>query len=90
MKLQLLKNLGTASARMLEKAGICSEEELRRSGSVRAWLAVRESGAAPSLNLLWAIEGALTGEHWADLSQETRSALLLELDLRMEEKDASS
>ncbi|WP_425358296.1 TfoX/Sxy family DNA transformation protein [Thiothrix nivea] len=43
---------------MFLKAGIQSEAQLREMGSIAAFVAVKRAGCAPSLNLLWAIEGA--------------------------------
>lgn len=65
---------------MLALAGIGSVEELRRLGSVRAFARVRRSGAKPSLNLLWALEGALSGLPWQDVARDHRASLLLALE----------
>lgn len=75
-----LRNLGPASLQMLAAAGISSEDDLRALGSVAAYLAVKRTGAKASLNLLWALEGALTGRHWQVVAREDRTALLLHLD----------
>lgn len=45
-----------------------------------AYLAVKRTGANASLNLLWALEGALTGRDWRLVAREERTALLLLLD----------
>jgi DNA transformation protein len=65
---------------MLMKAGIRSEQDLRARGSVAAYVAVRAAGVKPSLNLLWALEGALTGRDWKEISRQERTALLMRLD----------
>ena len=44
---------------MLEAAGVETETQLRSKGSAAAFVAVKRAGCRPSLNLLWAIEGAL-------------------------------
>lgn len=75
-----LGNLGPASLRMLAAAGISTDEDLRALGSVAAYLAVKRTGANASLNLLWALEGALTGRDWRLVAREERTALLLLLD----------
>jgi DNA transformation protein and related proteins len=75
-----LRNLGPASARMLQAAGIANAARLRSMGAVAAYRAVQRCGAAPSLNLLWALEGALTDRDWKTVSREERTALLLALD----------
>lgn len=75
-----LRNLGPASLRMLAAAGMSTDEDLRALGSVAAYLAVKRTGANASLNLLWALEGALTGRDWRLVAREERTALLLLLD----------
>lgn len=84
-----LRNLGPASLKMLAAAGISSEEDLRVLGSVAAYLAVKRTGANASLNLLWALEGALTGRDWRVVAREERTALLLHLD-DMERRSSNS
>lgn len=75
-----LPNLGPASQRMLAAAGIESIAQLRRLGSVAAYAKVKRSGARPSLNLLWALEGALSGLPWQQVAREHRTSLLLALE----------
>lgn len=75
-----MRNLGKASSRMLLAAGIESEAQLRRMGAVAAFVAVQRAGCAPSLNLLWALEGALTQRDWKLVSRDERTTLLLQLD----------
>ncbi|MCZ8167108.1 MAG: TfoX/Sxy family protein [Betaproteobacteria bacterium] len=75
-----LPGLGPASAAMLRSAGIRSVVHLRRLGSARAFLRVQAAGQRPSLNLLWALEGALTGVPWREVARLERTRLLLELE----------
>lgn len=65
---------------MFLKAGIQSEAQLREMGSIAAFVAVKRAGCAPSLNLLWAIEGALTNRRWREVSKSDRTSLLFQLD----------
>lgn len=78
--LRQLRNLGPASEKMLQKAGIVTVAQLQRIGSVTAYHAVVQAGAKPSLNLLWALEGALTQRDWKDIAREERMSLLLALE----------
>jgi DNA transformation protein len=78
--LDALPNLGPKSQAMLAAAGITSLTELRRLGAVQAYRRVKATGAPASLNLLWALEGALTGLPWQVVAQEHRTSLLLALD----------
>ena len=79
-ELRALPNLGPASERMLHAAGIHTPAALRALGSVPAFVAVRQAGQQPSLNLLWALEGALSGRDWESVAQQERTALLMQLD----------
>lgn len=75
-----LLNLGPRSQQMLQAAGICTVAQLRKLGSVVAYARVKQSGVPASLNLLWALEGALTGLPWQVVAREHRTSLLLALE----------
>lgn len=75
-----LANLGPKSVAMLAGSGIETLEQLRALGAVRAYLRVRGQHGGVSLNLLWALEGALTGRHWQVVAREDRLHLLTLLE----------
>ncbi len=75
-----LANLGPKSSAMLALAGIASLDELRAIGAVAAYLRVKRVSAGASLNLLWALEGVLSGRRWQDVARDDRCRLLLALD----------
>ena len=75
-----LRGLGPKSIAMLETAGITTEESLRALGSIHAFFRVKAAGCKPSLNLLWALEGALSDMDWREVAQEHRTSLLGALD----------
>lgn len=81
-----LPNLGPKSQAMLAAAEIHSLEQLRKLGSVRAYQLVKTTGANVSLNLLWALEGALTGLHWQVVAREHRLSLLLALEAHQSDR----
>lgn len=72
--------LGPASRLMLARAGIDSLEQLRALGAVEAYRRTKAVNARASLNLLWALEGALSGRHWRVVAREDRWRLLNALD----------
>ena len=78
--IRALPNLGPASERMLARAGITTAGELRRIGAVEAYVRAEEAGERPSLNLLYALEGALRARHWTRVSRTERVRLLTELE----------
>ena len=75
-----LPNLGARSEAILQAAGIETVDQLKRLGAVRAYAQVRAAGPSVSLNLLWALEGALTGLSWQVVAREHRLSLLLALE----------
>ncbi|WP_024868671.1 TfoX/Sxy family protein [Pseudoxanthomonas suwonensis] len=75
-----LRNIGPKSAAWLRQVGLRSAEDLAAAGAVQAFLKVRRAGFKPSLNLLYALEGALTGCHWHDVPEDRRQQLLAELE----------
>lgn len=75
-----LPNLGKASQAMLVAAGIDSLSALRDVGAVAAYYAVKQVAPRASLNLLWALEGALSGLPWQVVAREHRASLLLSLE----------
>ncbi len=74
-KVAKIPNLGPKSAQMLAAAKITSEEQVRELGPVLTYLAVRQAGQNPSLNLLWAIAAGLQNRHWTDLSASEKDQM---------------
>ncbi len=82
-----LAAIGPKSRVMLAHAGICSIKQLRQLGAARAYVMIKRACAnapdgvsRPSLNLLWALESALTGQPWQQVAREHRTSLLLAVD----------
>lgn len=75
-----LPNLGPKSQQMLKAAGIGKVAQLRKLGAVAAYARVKRVTPAASLNLLWALEGALTNLPWQVVAREHRTSLLLALE----------
>ena len=78
-----MRNLGPASARMLARAGINTPAQLRELGAAEAYIRVKLSGQSPSLNLLWAMWGALNDASWMAVPDEVRAQLLREIDVQV-------
>lgn len=75
-----IPGLGPKSTAMLARAGITSLEQLRETGAVTAYIKAKQAGGNVSLNLLWGLEAALTGEHWRDVARNHRERLLVMLE----------
>lgn len=74
--LAALPNLGPVSAGWLVAAGITTPAELHRRGAVDVFrqVAMHRAGDV-SLNLLYALEGAVRGIRWDRLPPSVRDAL---------------
>ncbi len=71
-----LPNLGPVMARRLREIGIVTDDDLRCSGALRAFAALRtKTRRGLSLNALYAMEAALLGLHWRDLPPERNAEL---------------
>jgi hypothetical protein len=75
-----IRNVGPKSAAWLRQIGVRTTEDLSRVGPVEAFLKVKRAGFRPSLNLLYAMAGALADCHWADLPEERKQELLASLE----------
>lgn len=83
-----LDALGPKSEAMLMRAGITSVAQLRSLGAVAAYVIASRANGGVSLNLLWALESALTGVPWQTVARVHRTSLLLALEAA--EQDAAN
>ena len=65
---------------MLEQVGLHHVEQIRQLGSVASYLVVKRQNCYVSLNLLWALEGALSWRHWQEVAKHDRLELLTQLE----------
>jgi TfoX/Sxy family transcriptional regulator of competence genes len=75
-----IRNVGPKSAAWLRQVGVRTHADLLRLGAVEAFMKVKRAGFRPSLNLLYALAGAIEDCHWAELSDERKSALVLAVE----------
>ena len=80
MSTDRLKNVGPKSAAWLRQVGVRSMDDLAALGAVGAFIKVKRAGFKPSLNLLYALEGALIGCHWQQVPEDRRQQLLTEAE----------
>lgn len=77
--LKSLPNIGPVLARLLERAEIHTAEELRRLGAEAVFtrLKILETEEGDScIHKLYALEGAIQGIRWNEVSSERRHELL--------------
>ena len=71
-----LRNIGPKSAAWLRQVGLRTPEDLAAAGPVEAFMRVKRAGFKPSLNLLYALEGALLDCHWQEVPEARRAQLV--------------
>ena len=71
-ELSSLRNLGGRSERWLNEIGIFTRADLERLGSVEIFRLLKQQGYPVSLNLVWAIEGALADQDWREIPSELK------------------
>ncbi len=79
--LTALRNIGKRSAGWLQAVGIRTEQELSEAGPVEAYR--RAKSAFPdqvTLNLLYALQGALLDIHWSELPPGMKTQLRREAE----------
>ncbi|MGV8922407.1 MAG: TfoX/Sxy family protein [Thermomonas sp.] len=71
-----MRNIGPKSAAWLRQVGLRSLDDISQIGVVDAFMKVRRAGFKPSLNLLYALEGAVLDCHWQEVPDARRTELV--------------
>jgi hypothetical protein len=72
-----LRNIGPKSMAWLRQTGVRTLEDLKAVGALSAFVRVKRAGFKPSLNLLYALEGAILDCHWQEIPDARRSELII-------------
>jgi len=75
-----LRNIGPKSSAWLRQVGLRTHEDIAAAGPVDAFMRVKRAGFRPSLNLLYALEGALADCHWQEVPEARRQVLVAEYE----------
>ena len=75
-----MRNIGPKSAAWLRQVGLRTREDIAAAGAVEAFMRVKRAGFRPSLNLLYALEGALADCHWQEVPEARRQLLVAEYE----------
>lgn len=79
-----IPNIGPKTQAQLRQIGIRTHEDLARHGVVETFVRLKRAGFKPSLNALYALEGALSNRHWTSLSPDEKNALVVEANARLD------
>lgn len=75
-----MRNIGPKSSAWLRQVGLRTQEDIAAAGPVDAFMRVKRAGFRPSLNLLYALEGALADCHWQEVPEARRQVLVAEYE----------
>ncbi|MEO8365390.1 MAG: TfoX/Sxy family protein [Pseudoxanthomonas sp.] len=75
-----MRNIGPKSSAWLRQVGLRTHEDVAAAGPVDAFMRVKRAGFRPSLNLLYALEGALADCHWQEVPEARRQILVAEYE----------
>lgn len=75
-----LRGLGPRSVEMLVGAGINTSAKLRKADLFKLYQKIKTQHPRTSLNLLYAMMGAVSNADWRDIAKERRSEVLMRLD----------
>ena len=75
-----LRNIGPKSMAWLRQTGVRTLDDLKAVGALSAFVRVKRAGFKPSLNLLYALEGAILDCHWQEIPDLRRSELIADAE----------
>ncbi|NQV72266.1 TfoX/Sxy family protein [bacterium] len=70
-----LKNLGPASERMLAQIDVFTAGDIRTLSPALIYRILRDKGTPVSMNLIYALEAAISGRHWLELTSSEKQTL---------------
>ena len=76
-----ISGLGEVGARWLAQTGLHTLADLQATGAVRAYLRIEALDVEPGMNLLYALEAALHGNHWLEVKRLRKTELLMQLEV---------
>jgi DNA transformation protein len=74
-ELEQLPNIGNSLAQLLRESGINKPDELYEAGAIQTFLRIKAVDPDACFSKLCALEGAVEGIRWHNLSKEKRDEL---------------
>jgi DNA transformation protein and related proteins len=75
-----MRGLGPASAKMIAQAGVTASVDLKKADLYQLYARIKQQQPKVSINLLYAMIGAVEDEDWRMIAKERRSEVLMRLD----------
>lgn len=74
-----IRNIGKVSRQWLYEIGIYTLDDLQKSGAMPVFQLIRANHPRVSLNLLWALEGAILDIDWREIPESRKQELRQQL-----------
>lgn len=74
-ELSELTNFGPTSQQWLNAIGVHTKSDLVRLGSIHAYRLMKERGFNVTMNMVYAMEGAILGIRWDELPEKLKAEL---------------
>jgi DNA transformation protein and related proteins len=75
-----LRGLGPASVQMLVQAGVTSSTQLRKTDLYKLYAKIKSVHPRTSINLLYALLGAVDDQDWRTVAKDRRTEVLMRLE----------
>ena len=79
-RLRDMKNLGPKTEGMLARIGITTQEQLLQADPFEVYARLKKEVPGTSLVALYALIGAIDGQHWQEVKRDRRTEILVRLD----------
>jgi DNA transformation protein len=74
-ELSILPNIGKTVEQQLNEVGVETVKQLIEIGSKEAWVRIKGIDDSACINRLYALQGAIQGIRWHNLSEEVKNEL---------------
>lgn len=79
-KLSHLKNIGEVSEKMLNSIDVFTKEDIDDLGPVTIYFILKSRGFDVSMNMVYALQGAIMDLHWNELPKDVKNDLIQQVE----------
>ncbi len=79
-KLSNLKNIGEVSEKMLNSIDVFTREDIEDLGPVTIYFILKSRGFDVSMNMVYALQGAIMNLHWNELPSNVKNILVEQVE----------
>ena len=79
-RLSNLKNIGEVSEKMLNSIDVFTKEDILELGPVTIYFILKSRGFDVSMNMVYALQGAIMDLHWNELPSDVKNDLIEQVE----------